>query len=420
VEAAIRPPEQKRTPRSSRRGEGEERPEEAIALFALTASPAEEPTAVPAEEASATPGARALENASDVPAFKNPAAPDIQEPSLPVLAKQPGNITDKLYSPGDPLPRARFAPPEAAALLTNRLEAAPVPTAADEEGRQALAQLLGETEPPVAEELREVLPQAMDMRARLAALTQEVRRTALTDGETAPPLPETEAEGTTAQPVVAADTEAQNGKTAAEGSSAGQPETARTAATQRADSAREYAGLISLLQTQSPETLAGSVPSEPTVSPSQIIRQIVETTAFSQTGSISQIRLQLNPEFLGRVNIVLTATADGLAARIHAQSDAARELLSANLAQLQSELKQAGVNMKSIDIVQPGLSGQTRGGMGQSWDGSDENSRQELYESWGQPRPVTIARFRQMARVPLVSAYDHADYVGSTGVDFRA
>jgi flagellar hook-length control protein FliK len=457
VEAsAARLPDPKRASlpaRSAKNADGEAAPEGTAVLLVMPPAAA----AVPAEAAAEAPAAlpvevvlpaegTAAERTSDsfsplspevsvektAPALSPFAPPEDSEPSraAPIKQRGGGQPADKLYTPGDPKPQARFAPPETGDLLTNRVEAASVSAAEEREGRQSLARLLEEPPAPIVEEARRALPLAMETRVHLAVLAQEARRAALSDGEASPVLPQAEAEEGPAQAAAAipvspeAEAEAQGGETAP-GNPGRQPaeplETAGTPSSRQAGALREYTGLVSLLQAQSPETLAESVPREPTVSPAHIIRQIVETTAFSQTGNISQIRLQLNPEFLGRINIVLTATPDGLTARVHAQSDAARDILSANLTQLQSELRQAGVNMKSIDVVQPGLTGQARGGMGQSWNGSGgEGNQQSLYESWGQPRPVTIARFRQMARVPLVSAYDRADYAGITGVDYRA
>ena len=144
------------------------------------------------------------------------------------------------------------------------------------------------------------------------------------------------------------------------------------------------------------------VPYETPVTPSRIIRQIAETMVFSQTGDISRIGLQLSPEFLGRVSIILALAADGMSADIQTQNGAVRDMLTANLFKLEDELRGLGLNISFIEITCAGPTGDPADG---HQDGRIPRSHQDSYGSGG-TRPVTMARFHQAARIPMPPVRD--------------
>ncbi|MCL2747321.1 MAG: flagellar hook-length control protein FliK [Oscillospiraceae bacterium] len=159
---------------------------------------------------------------------------------------------------------------------------------------------------------------------------------------------------------------------------------------------------------------------------SRIVQQIVDTTQSALSGNISQIRLQLNPEFLGRVSIMLTAGEDGLSARIQAQHSNVLDILASNLYKLESELRDLGINMKSIDITQLGMQGGMAPGEGR--DGRFFRRNPES-DGAGTTKPITMARFHQSARIHggqaadlnLIGGYANPyEITRDTGVDFRA
>ena len=329
-------------------------------------------------------------------------------------------------SGAEPFSRTDFAnlrheliKPDKGGNLTDREFSNRVPVSAPDEpliqadtpGRdiaRALAQTMTEVSPQAETHVshetggKEMAASVMDMRARLAALTHEVAREPSEQDADGP------AENNTRQ-------------SGGQNRAALCPAPEQTNTETRRPMTRENAnGLFAPAQPADPELAVRDTPREASVTPSQVIRQIVQTTAFSQTGNISQIKLQLNPEFLGRVSIVLIAAEDGLSARIQTQSGVVRDMLAANLMKLQNELKDMGINMKSIDITQAGPAGNmTYGDQNSRAFGRDPDS-----DNLHGTRPITMARFHQAVRTPLPPTYhdgfgDHyaAD---DEGVDYWA
>ena len=272
---------------------------------------------------------------------------------------------------------------------------------------------LNQTVVEKAPEGKELAASFLDMRARLAALSHDVTSASHRPAHNTPDPAEPSAPATLH---MAASNEARESapEEGDDWTNNERPVQTRRAVTNARENQRE---LFALSQPAGPEPLRAS--HEAPVTPAQIIRQIVDTTALSQTGNISQIKLQLNPEFLGRVNIVLTSGADGISARIQTQSGAVRDMLTANLFKLEAELRDMGLTMKSIDIVHTSLAGSLSAGQQGFSHGN--------HESYGPngTRPVTMARFHQAVRAPVTLAYDDGfggPYAprGDSGVDYWA
>ncbi len=316
---------------------------------------------------------------------------------------------------------------EALALRLNEAIAGleqPVPgVQTDEEGMGALMEVL-QTAQAVATD-GEAAPLLMDMCARLAALARTLKeegRAHMTD-----PVPEALTDTQEQLPAVGRPIMAYNlveGRAdRTEDDPFEDPPGAFRVEERRAagfEKRAEGRGDIPPLQSAGAQRAAGVTADQP-VEPAQVIRQVVQSAVLAQSRNVSQIRLQLNPEFLGRVEIILTAAAGGMTARIHAQNDTVRGMLAAHVGALQSDLKELGINMKSIDITRSEQDWQmARDGAGRQDTGREqprgENGGQDNTDS-----PITMARFHA-ARRPAASGYDlsgiPADDDG--GVDFRA
>jgi flagellar hook-length control protein FliK len=302
---------------------------------------------------------------------------------------------------------------------TESIQAVPTETKPVAVVMEALRQSMAGT--PVFESGEKALSASfMEMRARLAALSHDLGlEQPAEEVDQTSALAETDARPAQAPAAEYLTAPRERTREDAGGADAGIQAGIRPAAPRHNEAAREST-LFTPVHTAGTERAADK-PFEAPVTPSQIIRQIVETTAVSQTGNISRIKLQLNPEFLGKISIVLTAAGDGLTARIHAQNGAVSDMLSANLLKLQSELRDMGINMKSIDIFNAGLTGDmARGHQGHRSFGHHHGS-----DGAAGDRPVTLARFHQAIRAPQASVYDGLHMDGrhiddGNGVDFWA
>lgn len=88
----------------------------------------------------------------------------------------------------------------------------------------------------------------------------------------------------------------------------------------------------------------------PQVNVQNILEQIVQNANLRTGPAGNQMEIQLKPEFLGKLSIVLTSTDEGVVATIKAATAEVRNALSANIAQLQTALRESGINMKDISI----------------------------------------------------------------------
>jgi flagellar hook-length control protein FliK len=72
---------------------------------------------------------------------------------------------------------------------------------------------------------------------------------------------------------------------------------------------------------------------------------------MSRDSKITSLSMQLNPENLGKVTVEV-ATKDGvLSAKVIAETQAAKEALEANLANLKSNLEQQGLKISDVEVT---------------------------------------------------------------------
>lgn len=105
------------------------------------------------------------------------------------------------------------------------------------------------------------------------------------------------------------------------------------------------------------------------VNPSRIIEQITKHMEAMQNGS--KVSLVLNPENLGRVNIQLMTTKDGLMAQFTVTTTEARDLLMKGLDGLKETLISQGVGVDNVSVK---LSESEKSTYEQDWTEQDESN----------------------------------------------
>jgi flagellar hook-length control protein FliK len=102
--------------------------------------------------------------------------------------------------------------------------------------------------------------------------------------------------------------------------------------------------------------LDASLAGGPTVDLQGVIDAARATIALAARQGVSQARIALRPEELGEVRIHLSQSADGLLARVTADTPAAAQALAEGRADLHRSLSSLGVSLLRLDI---GSSGQS-------------------------------------------------------------
>jgi flagellar hook-length control protein FliK len=117
-----------------------------------------------------------------------------------------------------------------------------------------------------------------------------------------------------------------------------------------------------LLENSASPLLAAALDGDPAVSSGEVgsaaygvgLQEAIEslhgTIQLAARQGLSQARISLQPEELGEIRINLTQTAQGLLARVSAESPAAAQALAAAHAQLRQALSSLGVNLTRLDI----------------------------------------------------------------------
>lgn len=328
-----------------------------------------------------------------------------------------GNLTDRV----DPTPVifGGAAAEEAAALA----EYAPVmpADAAPPEGMEALASLLGQTAEEPAEEMYGALKQGIETRARLMKTTDRTRADTVSDAVPSTPaaeadIPRPVPDGT----MIDARQDGGGEESAEDGAEAFAPPAEPKASRPEADGRLRPLSFAEVRHAAPAETVDIPETRPQPANAAQIIRQVVEAAALKQSGTLSELTVQLNPEFLGRVNIVISATAQGLNARIQSESDTVRGLLAAHVGELKAALRDMGLDMKNIDIGKGEMARENAfGGHGHP-EGRGEG--REYGAPDGDRRVIPLTRFQTARAQTLI--YDAqllpADGGEAAGVDLMA
>lgn len=87
------------------------------------------------------------------------------------------------------------------------------------------------------------------------------------------------------------------------------------------------------------------------IEPQQIIRQIVDEVRLNVNENVRSLEMQLNPESLGKLNIQLVSKNGEVTANIMAQTEAAKEVIEAQVAILKENLIEQGVKVEAVEVT---------------------------------------------------------------------
>lgn len=82
-----------------------------------------------------------------------------------------------------------------------------------------------------------------------------------------------------------------------------------------------------------------------------IMEQVVEKLKVTITEGLSSMEMTLNPENLGKVYLQISAREGAVHAQIAAANEAVKNVLEAQVAEIQEHLNQAGVKVEAIDVT---------------------------------------------------------------------
>jgi flagellar hook-length control protein FliK len=124
----------------------------------------------------------------------------------------------------------------------------------------------------------------------------------------------------------------------------------------------------------------------------QAIETLHGTIELAARQGLSQARIALQPEELGAIRIHLTQTADGLLARVTAETPAAAQALAAGHAELRQSLSALGINLARLHIgaheqIAAQGDGAAAGGRGQGQAGARGQASRDAAAS---TRPTAV------------------------------
>jgi flagellar hook-length control protein FliK len=149
----------------------------------------------------------------------------------------------------------------------------------------------------------------------------------------------------------------------------------------------------------------------------RIIEQI--SSQMTQTREVSTLQVELNPKFLGKIQLVIEAGAEGMTAKLRSENGTVRSLLNEHIADLRNTLREAGINMKDIEVTESRVGTEL----------SDRHRPQEGFETAGETKSKSggiseiSASAGEEGTGPAMTAYATGRVTGSgsqSQFDYRA
>ena len=81
------------------------------------------------------------------------------------------------------------------------------------------------------------------------------------------------------------------------------------------------------------------------------LKQIVEKAAVSLKGGLSEVKLDLKPEFLGRVMMRISIENHQVQIRILAELPLVKQMIEGNINQLKADLQNHGLEIEKFDVT---------------------------------------------------------------------
>lgn len=104
------------------------------------------------------------------------------------------------------------------------------------------------------------------------------------------------------------------------------------------------------IQPENSVQTASSSTSTPPRLEQSVFQQVVEKMHFQSVGEHHEVRIQLKPDHLGEVKIKLAIEQGIVTAEFVIESQAVKEILSAQLPELRQALQQQGINLGQVDV----------------------------------------------------------------------
>jgi flagellar hook-length control protein FliK len=122
------------------------------------------------------------------------------------------------------------------------------------------------------------------------------------------------------------------------------------------------------------------------VSPEEIVRQIIDAVKVNVNSTSTEMELQLHPESLGKVNLVVAAKDGIITAQIAAQDEAVKNVIENQLVMLKESFEQQGLKVEAVEVTVQSHGFET----GKNLEGRDDNAGSENDGSHRQTRRLTL------------------------------
>jgi flagellar hook-length control protein FliK len=100
-----------------------------------------------------------------------------------------------------------------------------------------------------------------------------------------------------------------------------------------------------------PEILKAHVETpQGSVSPQNIMEQIVNNMRFETRGELSELRIKLTPDSLGEINVRVSTINGIVTAQFMAESQRIKEIIEASFNQLRNAMQEQGINIAEIEV----------------------------------------------------------------------
>lgn len=87
------------------------------------------------------------------------------------------------------------------------------------------------------------------------------------------------------------------------------------------------------------------------LNPADIVRQIVDTVRMTNTQLLQSIEIQLNPENLGKVNLLVTAREGVITAQITAENEQVKRAIESQVATLKESFESQGIKVDAVEVT---------------------------------------------------------------------
>lgn len=87
------------------------------------------------------------------------------------------------------------------------------------------------------------------------------------------------------------------------------------------------------------------------VNPADIVRQVVDTIRMTSTQLVQSMEIQLNPENLGKVNLLVTAREGVITAQITAENEQVKRAIESQIGTLKETFENQGLKVDAVEVT---------------------------------------------------------------------